>query len=48
MPTITIDLEEEPNRLIEIYRAAEGLENKQEAINKIVLLAKGLILSKVK
>jgi len=48
MPTITIELDEETNRLVEIYQAAHSLSTKQEAINAIVKEAKALILKNVK
>lgn len=48
MPTITIELEEDVDRLIELYKAAMNYKNKQEAINKIVKLAKQEIMKEVK
>lgn len=48
MPTITIELNEEANKLIEIYQAAKGLATKQAAINEIVVEAKALILKSVR
>jgi hypothetical protein len=47
MPTITISLDEDANKLIEIYQAANGLKTKEEAINKIVNEAKQIILKSV-
>lgn len=44
---ITIEIDEEVNRLLGIYKEAMGLESKQQAINQIVKKAKTLILEEV-
>lgn len=48
MPAILLQLDEEPNRLVEIYQAAKGIKTKEEAINNLILACKDEILKKVK
>jgi hypothetical protein len=47
-PTITIKLEENANRLVEIYKGAKGIKTKQEAINQIINEVEQTILKSVK
>ena len=48
MPTITIALQDDVNRLIEIYQAAHELDTKEEAINAIIKDAEDAIIKGVK
>ena len=47
-PTITIKLEENANRLVEIYKGTKGIKTKQEAINQIINEVEQTILKSVK
>lgn len=48
MPTITIELEEDVDRLVGIHKEANNFSTKQEAINDIVRKAKPIILKEIK
>jgi hypothetical protein len=48
VPTITIELDEDVNRLVEIYQASKKLPTKQLAMNGIIKDAKDAIIKGVK
>lgn len=45
---ITIELDDETDRLLGIYKEAMKLESREEAINQIVKRAKSIILKEAK
>lgn len=47
MPTITIELEEDVNRLVELFKAAKNIDSKEKAINEIIKQAKASIMKEV-